>query len=69
MRYAVLLYQDESVWDAATPAEQQAFLDRHDRFDRAVADRGCTVAGGEALSPVTTATTVRRRGEQEGITD
>lgn len=69
MRFAVLLYQDEAVWDNATEAEQALYMSQHDAFSRAVTDRGLTMGPAEALTSVAAATTVRRRGERCEITD
>ena len=68
MKVAVFLYQDEAVWATATEAEQAQYMAEHDAFSEAARQRGKIVAG-EALGPVSTATTVRRRGDQVGLTD
>ncbi|MHA7276652.1 YciI family protein [Arthrobacter sp. HLT1-21] len=68
MKVAVFLYQDESVWANATESEQARYMAEHDAFSEAARRRGKVIAG-EALAPVSTATTVRRRGNQVGLTD
>ena len=68
MKIAVFLYQDESVWADATEAEVEQYLADHDAFSEAASQRGKIVAG-EALATVSTATTVRRRGDQVSLTD
>ena len=69
MKYAVLLFQDEAIWANLSDAERQVYLDHHDRFDKLTADRGITVLAGEGLCDVSTATTLRRRGDDVTITD
>lgn len=69
MRFAVLLYQDETVWESASPEERQAYLDGHADFGARARRRGCEVVAGEALRTVAAATTVRRRGDDVGVTD
>jgi hypothetical protein len=68
MKIAVFLYQDESIWANATEAEQEQWMGEHDAFSEAVRQRG-TIIAGEALATVSTATTVRRRGDQVSLTD
>ena len=68
MKVAVFLYQDESVWANATEAEVAQYMADHDAFSEAASHRGKIVAG-EALASVSTATTVRRRGDQVSLTD
>lgn len=58
MKYLLMMYGDERVWDDSTPAEREAWFGMHDAFDAAVRDRGAML-GGEALATADTATTVR----------
>ncbi|WP_182112394.1 MULTISPECIES: YciI family protein [unclassified Actinotalea] len=69
MKFLVLIYQDESVWRDATPAEQERYYAEHEAFSAAVPERGCTMLAGEALVGVASATTVRRRGEHVDISE
>ncbi|MCL3861777.1 YciI family protein [Actinotalea sp. K2] len=69
MRFVVLLYQEESVWAEASPQEQERLYAEHDAFAAAVTDRGCSLLAGEALTTVSTATTVRRRGDRLSVTE
>lgn len=55
MKYLVLMYGDEKIWDEGTPDEQQAWMAAHDRFDAAVRQRA-TMLGGEALAGSATST-------------
>lgn len=60
MRYVVLLYGDESVWQTLDEAGVQEVVDRHNRFSEVVRDHpALTLVGGEALQTSDTATTVR----------
>jgi len=58
VKYAVLLYQDERVWTEATAAQREAYHAAHAAFDEAARAR-VKVYGGEALTGVANATTVR----------
>lgn len=69
MKFVVLMYQDESVWANATPAEQDQYFREHEAFSEKVRRSACAVLGGEALVSVTNATTVRRRGDHLSVTD
>ena len=59
MRYMVLLYGDETVWERATAEERTATYDRHRQFAEAVAELGGRIAGGGELEPTATATSIR----------
>jgi hypothetical protein len=69
VKYAVLLHQDESIWAGLTGPERQVYLDQHDRFSKVTAELGINVIASEALCGVSTATTLRRRGDDVTITD
>jgi len=58
MRYAVLLYQDERVWTEATAEQREAYHAAHNAFDEAARARA-KVYGGEALTSMVNATTLR----------
>ena len=58
MKYAVLLYQDERVWAGATAEQREAYHAAHDAFDEAARTRA-KVYGGEALTGIVNATTLR----------
>jgi hypothetical protein len=58
MRYAVLLYQDERVWTQATAEQREAYHAAHKAFDEAARARA-EVYGGEALTSMVNATTLR----------
>jgi hypothetical protein len=69
VRYAVLVYEDEERWDAATAERRQEYATRHGRFADVAAGLGIELLAGEALGSVTTATTLRHSGEAIVITD
>jgi hypothetical protein len=68
MRYALLIYGDQSGWENATPEDSQATMDAYYAFTRDIQERGVMQAG-EALQPFTTATTVRVRNGETLTTD
>jgi hypothetical protein len=61
-KYAILIYGDESTYVDVPPEAWKAMMDAHDAFTKAVYDLGGSIAGGEALMPSATATTVREGG-------
>lgn len=69
MKYAVLIYEDEAIWDNASDGQRQRYHDQHAGFNKAVIEHGIEILGGEALRSVETATTLRRRGDDVTVTD
>jgi hypothetical protein len=69
VRFVILIAQDEEVWRNADEQEQAGYHRAHEAFEAAVREAGGTVEAGEALRSVTAATTYRRRGTQETVTD
>jgi len=70
MRYAILLY-DENTATPAPPSDPAAFgqiMEEWNQFTAMLRDKGY-YAGGEALQPVTSATTVRIKDGQTLTTD
>ena len=57
--YVILLPGDERTWDAATPEERAAVYAEHERFSRALEERGHRVVGGAELAPSREARVVR----------
>jgi hypothetical protein len=57
--YAVLLFDDERLWDAASPEHKAQTYARHEEFSKALADRGHVVFGGAQLTPTREATVLR----------
>ncbi|WP_370524297.1 YciI family protein [Cellulomonas sp. APG4] len=66
----MLLHQDERVWAEADADERARYIKEHDDFSAAAAATpGVEILGGEALTSVASATTLRRHGDQVTITE
>jgi hypothetical protein len=57
--YAVLLFEDEALWEAASDEEKAAVYGRHEEFTEALVARGHQVFGGAQLAPTRAARTLR----------
>jgi hypothetical protein len=68
MRYALLIYGDEQALASMSEADAAAQYQAYDDFTKDIVDRGL-MQSGDALQPVSTATTVRVRGEETLTTD
>jgi len=68
MRYLLLIYTNEAQDSQATQAEQEAVMGAYYAFTNEVNSAGVNL-GGEALQPVSTATTVRVRNGKTLTTD
>ena len=68
MKYALLIYGDETGWDTISEAEKQALYEKYDAFGNEVAKRGM-MRGGEELHATPSATTVRVRNDETLVTD
>jgi hypothetical protein len=68
MEYALLIYGDEKVWAARTEDEAREHGARHARFAAMLAQRDA-MRGGNELALASSATTLRRRGDDVSITD
>ena len=68
MRYLCLIYDDESTVSAMPPGASDAFMQEYFGFTDAIRKSGHYL-GGEALQPVSTATTVRVRNGKVSVTD
>jgi hypothetical protein len=71
MRYLVLIYDENTANPSPDPPDMAAIrqvMEEYDAYSQMLRDRGAYVAG-EALQPVTTATTVRVRDGQTMTTD
>jgi hypothetical protein len=68
VRYMLMVYEDESSWEALSAQERAASVDRHRAFAQELRRQGRFVAG-EGLQPTTAATTVRHRGQELVVTD
>jgi hypothetical protein len=68
MRYMLLMYRDEKVWDAKPEAERLAIRQQAIDFSDGFRARGVYL-GGSPLLPTSTATTVRMSGARVVTTD
>lgn len=68
MKYLLAIYMDEAADARKTPDVLQAEMGQYYAFTTAVKEAGA-YAGGEALHPTSTATTVRVGGGKIGTTD
>lgn len=68
MRYVLMLYGNEADYATVSQERREADLARHYAFFNEVQSRK-VLAGGEALQPVSTATTVRVRSGKIMTTD
>ena len=68
MRYACLVYLEQSNLDALPPSEWNALIDQHLAYDAELEKSGHFLAGAP-LEPVSAATLVRVRGGKVSVTD
>jgi|SRR5215207_504963 len=68
MKYLCLIYDDEKQMNGMSKEEGDAFMGEYFAFTNGIRESGQYVAG-EALHPVSTATTVRVRNGQVSTTD
>jgi hypothetical protein len=71
VRYAILIYDADTANPSAEPPDPEAWgkvMEEYNVYTQMLRDRS-HYAGGEALEPVTTATTVRVRDGQTMTTD
>lgn len=68
MQYLLLIYDEEKTWAAMSEAERQATFAEYGAFTREVRASGHFKAG-EALQPISTATSVRVRAGKVLSTD
>ena len=68
MKYLALIYGDEAAWEAMTPEEESAMMERYSAFSREGTAAG-VIAGGNELDAAGTGTTVRVRGDETLVTD
>ena len=61
-QYIVLIYEDQARYATMSPEAWGALVDAHDTFTKQVFELGGSLAGGEALAPTTTATTIKGAG-------
>jgi hypothetical protein len=68
VKYVLLIYDDEKVWETMSPEESGAMMKEYFAFTQDIREKGKYHAG-EALQPIATATTVRVRGGKLQTTD
>ena len=61
-KYAILIYEDPAFYANISPEAWPAVVDAHSKFVEQVFALGGSLAGGEALAPPTTATTIKGGG-------
>ena len=66
MQYTLLIYGDEAAMATAAPEDNRTMMDGYRRFGEKHRER---IAGGEALHPTASATTVRVRDGERLLTD
>ena len=68
MQYLLLIYGDEAHWAGLSKEESDAIFDEYRTFTEAIAAQGI-MQGGAALTPVSTARTVRVREGRSTVSD
>ncbi|MEO8503929.1 MAG: YciI family protein [Acidobacteriota bacterium] len=68
MQYVLLIYENEKSWVGVSEADQKAMFGEYHAFTESIAKSG-HYKGGEALQPVSTATSVRVRNGKTLSTD
>lgn len=66
MKYLLLIYENEAVYDDGTGAAMGAIIQKHMAFGQEI---GPAMLNGAGLQPVTTATTVRTEGGTQTLHD
>ncbi len=62
-QYVILIYEDEAGYATATPEVMNEVMEAHNSFQAQVEAHGAKLVTGEALQPVSTATSVRGGSE------
>ena len=65
-QYMILIYEDEAGYENATPELLGEVMEAHNQFAAGVEGLGAKLLGGDALQPVTTATSVRGSDVTDG---
>ena len=68
MKYALLIYGNETGWDGMSDDQKQSLLERYERFADDAIKRGM-MRGGEQLHTTASATTIRVRSNETLVVD
>jgi len=68
MQYALLIYDDETVWGGMSEAERGQIMQEYFAYTQALRDKGAYV-DGNPLQPTQAATTVQVRDGERLVTD
>ncbi len=68
MQYLLLIYEQETQWDAIPEAQKQQIYQRYGALSQDLKQSG-KMLGGNQLQPIATATTVRIRNGKKLVTD
>jgi hypothetical protein len=68
MKYMLVFIGEEGGWDDVSPEEMQEGMKLWQDFEQALVDAGAHLAG-EGLQPSSTATTLKRSGDDHIVTD
>jgi hypothetical protein len=68
MKYALLIYGEESTWADMSEAEMRRIYSEHEAYGNALAKAGA-LCGGSELAPSTQATTIRFANGKHNLTD
>ncbi|PSK98226.1 hypothetical protein CLV30_12012 [Haloactinopolyspora alba] len=68
MKYMLMLFENDTDWDAVPDDQRDAALDEHRTFVEFLEESGAAHSG-EALRPANTATTLRPDGDDVLVTD
>jgi hypothetical protein len=66
MKYALLIYEDETIYGGEDTALYKEIVEAHQSFGGSL---GAAMQGGAGLEPTSTATTVRTRGGEKLLHD
>ena len=68
MKYLLMIYEEEKVWEKINDAEKGKIFGEYMQFTKEIQDSG-NYLGGNPLKPTSTATTVRLRNGKQMVTD
>lgn len=68
MKYLLMIYEEEKVWNALSEAERGTMYSEYYKFTEEIKKEG-KYLGGNPLKPTSTATTVRVRNGKQLLTD